>query len=250
MKKLLLASLSLATLCPLYAHELEEHPETRATRGGIVLTSPLLGLIDGLSFGINANHIKMMLMVHRELKKIMFGEADKTGALIGRYTFNGSQHSIRSLVLLETLKEEEYRNSHAALSLDAANKQKIADLESGYKKFKKELEASLLTIKKDFEQKVAPFEKNARGAKEQMLVLIAESCQKHGHPDSYLLKWADTQEGNEMVYVRDHLHSFKEFDQFCSDLLNFLEDLMRSCPKAWNQFKQQLDAAKQNQAHK
>lgn len=246
MKKLVLTSLSL--LCGLngMAYSTDEAHDTRTTRSGIILTSPLIPILDGLF--INATQIKMMLAVHKKLKDIIYGEKNTAGVLEGRYTFENQKHSVKSLVLIEIQREADYNTNRAALLTDPVkNQNAIQTLDLEYGKSRQELHACLLTIKKEFEEKVAPFEKNARGAKDQMLYLMTESCQKHNRPDSGLLKWADTQEGNEMAYMRNHINTLQAFDQFCADLLNFLEDLMRSCPKAWKQFKQQLEAAKQNQ---
>lgn len=248
MKKLVLTSLSLLCGITSIAYGIKENHNAQTTRSGCILTSPLIPILDGLF--INATQIKMMLAVHNKLKQIIYGEKNKAGVLEGRYIFEGIKHSVKSLVLIENQKDTDYINNRAALLTDPAkNQNAIQTLDQEYNKSKQELRACLLAIKKEFEEKVAPFEKNARGAKDQMLYLMTESCQKHNHPDSALLKWADTQEGNEMAYMRDHINTLQAFDQFCGDLLNFLEDLMRSCPKAWKQFKQQLEAAKQNQTN-
>lgn len=248
MKRIVLASLSLLCGATQMTYGTDEHHDARTTRTGIILTSPLIPILDGLF--INATQVKMMLAVHKKIKDILYGEKNKAGVLEGRYTFEGQKHSVKSLLAIETPLETDYATQRAALLADPVkNQNEISVLDLAYNKTKHNLRTCLLEVKKEFEEKIAPFEKNARGAKDQMLYLMTESCQKHNRPDSGLLTWADTQEGNEMVYVRDHINTFYAFDQFCTDLLNFLEDLMRSCPKAWKQFKQQLDAAKQNQAH-
>jgi len=98
------------------------------------------------------------------------------------------------------------------------------------------MRASLELFKQSFNAKAYVYLESARGAKEQMLVLMEESCQKRDRMDSFILRWADAPEGCETVLSEKEIITFRHFDLFLSDLLNFLEDLTYSCPKAFGQF--------------
>lgn len=98
------------------------------------------------------------------------------------------------------------------------------------------MRSSLEHFKQSFNAKAYVYLDSARGAKEQMLLLMEESCQKRDRMDSFILRWADAPEGSETVLSEKEIVTFKHFDLFLSDLLNFLEDLTYSCPKAFGQF--------------
>ncbi|MCX5922713.1 MAG: hypothetical protein NTX86_05310 [Candidatus Dependentiae bacterium] len=244
MKKLILSLTicgSLYTPCA-QATKPQEHHE-------IILVSPIIDFIDGFSLGVNAKTIKLMLQVRREIKKIQFGEVTKKKELKGLYLFDGEFHSVRTLAALESEYEAEFYQKETTYTKNSVNnRQVLEDLEASYNRLKKEFGVCLKQAKKDFEGKVSPFTKNARGAKDQMLILITESCTKRNRQDCLLLKWADTDENNDMQFFNEQINSFKTFDQFCTDLTHFLEDLMRSCPKAWAQFKKLMDEQHLNHA--
>lgn len=242
MKKLLILTISLLIFSN-HVHAKDE---------GIILDSDMIHFIDGKSFGVNAKTIKLMLQVRREMKRLLLGEQTKSGNLEGHYLFNESLHSIRSLATIESKYEAHFYQQEESLTHDIGNHQReLANAGQQYNELKHQLRALLLKVKQEFEAKLAPFAKSARGAKGQMLVLIAESCGKRHRPDSLLLKWADTAEGDEMKFFQDQIVSFRTLDQFCSDLVNFLEDLMHSCPKAMAEFKKLMDEqhAKNNAHH-
>ena len=92
-------------------------------------------------------------------------------------------------------------------------------------------------MKQNFNKIVTPFLGQARGAKEPMFLLISESCTKRNHPKSLLLDWAHSS-GDEMESFDRSVTSFALLDGFCGDLVNFLGDLVHSCPKAKAQFEQ------------
>lgn len=210
---------------------------------GIVLTSEIIHLVDGfqIPWGIDANVIKLMLHLRREIKKIQFGEQTKNG-LEGHYTFHDLHHSIRSLAILESKYEAEYYQKLSEYNKDHNRyHQELQDLNIWYNQIKQQLHVCLEIAKKEFEQKIAPFSKNAQGGKDQMLILIEESCKKRNRTDCFLLKWAEVEEGNETKLMHEQINTFKGMDQFCTDLVNFLEDLMNSCKKAWAQFKKTME---------
>lgn len=159
------------------------------------------------------------------------GEIDNTGKKVGYYTFNGQLYSINELIALEARLDEESL-------MNQTDKQQFA--------------AALQAAKDDFEKKISPYVGNARGAKQQLLLLIQESCKKHNRLDSILLKWGEEQEGEEGSAMRTNITTLMQMKVFCIDLTNFLKDMIHSCPKAvahYKELKAQYAAQHKNSAH-
>ena len=209
----------------------------------VILTSEMVHFLDGKAIGINAGVIKRMLQVRREIKKLQFGTQTTNRTLPeGHYSFEGKVYSIHGLALLESqLEIEYYQKESEYLENRQAYARELAALEAAYHTVKNKLKVVLTQARAEFEEKVAPFANNVRSAKDQMIVLITESCQKHNRSDCFLLKWAEAPDNTEMQYFHDQVTTFKALDQFCTDFTHFLDDVMRSCPKAMAQFKKLMD---------
>ena len=69
-----------------------------------------------------------------------------------------------------------------------------------------------------------------------MIKLVEESCRKRDKMDSFLLNWAEQKVGQEEEGFDRYITDATKLDSFCVDLLNFLGDLVRSCPKAQKLF--------------
>lgn len=192
----------------------------------IVLESILIKMMDGASFGVSGYEIKLMLHILLKLQHMLDGESDGKGNIVGLYNFEGGKYTIKELAHLEI--------EHEKWGHDDAN---TSDTQRYFQK-KQAFAQCLEEVKKDFDQKVAAFLANARGSKQQLLILIKESCEKHGNPNSHLLKWGDAQDGHETDAMYSDIHTFREFEIFCQDLANFNKDLIHSCPKAVAQYKE------------
>ena len=190
----------------------------RAGENDIILSSTIIKLVDGLSIGINGQRIAMMLKVRKEVIRILFGIANESGQLVGLYQYNGNYYTARELTLLEA----ECRENGDKATLEA-------------------LRPVLQHTKQEFMAKIKPFMASARGAKRQMLLLIEESCKKRKRFDSILLRWGAAKEEDEAKQFDKDIVDFKIFDTFCTDLVHFIEDVIRSCPKAVAQFKQLVE---------
>ncbi len=184
---------------------------------GIVLESPVIRLIDGMGIGINGKRIGSMLQVRREVRKIQQGIASKEGGFVGLYELSDKKCSVKELAEIEKMMQD----THDAEGLRV-------------------LRPVLKKAKEDFIQWVMKFLGESQGAKMQMFLLIEESCHKRKRYDSLLLRWASAPEGEEEHQFEKDIANFKIFDIFCTDLINFLEDLMNSCPKAKAQFQEIL----------
>lgn len=121
----------------------------------------------------------------------------------------------------------------------------LADLEENFVG-DPELNEVLARVKLDFENSVAKFIEQASGVKQMLVQLIKESCERRNRKNSLLLTWAEAPEGHETIIFNSDIQSFKEFNLFCQDLLNYLGDLVESCPKARKQFQEQNAKAQKN----
>lgn len=196
--------------------------EEKAPSQVIVLENEVLHIVDGNALAINGTTIGMMLHLRSEVSKRRFGAKGADGKLVGMYTFAGQKHTMQSLIELE---------SEYTANPTAENQKKAAELHDFFQN----------TIKDEFIALMSPFLDDARGAKPQMVKLITEWATKANRLSSQLLAWSHTKEGSETVAVKENIKTIKAFEIFCVDLVNFLESLMRSCPRACQQFKDILE---------
>lgn len=184
----------------------------------ITLESSVIKLADGTL--INADKVEFIRKFRRTLLSFLIGDQLSNGQRKGRYLFGGKWHSIESLARIE---QELVGSKHKE------DMEKLLALEE------------LLThAKADFIVQSSEFIESGRGAKNIMVVLIQEYCQKRNHLDSPLLDWARTKEGQESTMFEHHITNFGLYCYFLSDLATFLSDLIHSCPKAEIQFKDRV----------
>jgi len=176
-----------------------------AVKKAIIFLDGQYGRIDGNNFGL-------MLNVRSKMQALLLGDRDpKTGHRTGHYLFLDKYLSIEEL----------------------------ADIEMNYVG-DAELNALLVEAKAKFEVLFAQFIAQAKGTKSFLVTLIEESCHRRNRKNSVLLTWATSPEGNEMAVLHE-IPSFRGLSDFCHDLINFLEDLMFSCPLAKEQFIKKRD---------
>lgn len=194
------------TLSLLLASSLQAEPSKGPIAGNTILNLPLISALDGKSFAIEANKIRAKLIMRTQLLQMLYGVA-KGGAREGFYTFKGNIYTIEQL-----------------------NKVTFSD--------PTEEKTLLEHVKADFEVRIQPFIEMGRSFKPQMLIFIGESLRLHkrNHPHNILLRWAETDGSNDMEAFYSYVNSFKDLSEFLYDLLNFLDDLISSCPKAKQQF--------------
>lgn len=212
MKQLLLTAFMCTMFCSM---PMQAESETLTI---LTLENEVLALIDG--HFITGTTVGMMMQLRIDVNKRRLGVKTSTG-LIGKYSYKNKSSSIQQLKDIE----------QAAAAGD------IASLRALLKEIKDELVAVL-----------RPFLDEAKGAKGQMVALIAEWAQKAHRPDSQLLEWAKSKDENETQSSYNKITSFKLLDRFCGDLVHFLETLLRSCPNACQQFKTMMEQ-KQKEQH-
>jgi hypothetical protein len=183
-----------------------------ADESTIILESPILHILDG-NF-IDADIIELIAKIRREINKILIGEKVADNTMIGRYVVNGKAYSVRELIPLE-------KNGSATLKHD--------------------LDVALLAAKKDLHGCVSPFIETLHSFKHQLLELIKESCRKRGMDTTLLLRWSEAGKGEETRIFNEDVTSFELYNKFCTDLLNFLNDLVNSCPQAKTQLTVRYD---------
>jgi hypothetical protein len=177
----------------------------------IKLESPVIKIADG-SF-INADKIEFMRKFRRTLLTLILGEESSNGQRKG--------DGLQALAHMEQELDQ-------LPATPATNAKKIA------------LEEELTRLKAFFIVHSHEFMESGRGAKNILIVLIQEDCEKRNRPESLLLEWAKTKEGHETTMFEQRINSFHDYYHFCTDLVNFLLDLIHSCPKAENQFKDRV----------
>jgi hypothetical protein len=184
----------------------------------IVLESAVIKIADGSL--INADKIEFISKFRRTLLAFILGDQLPNGQRKGKYFFNGAFHSIESLARIE----EELKGS--TTPKDSAAQLALQEL--------------LTYAKADFIVKSSEFIESGRGSKNIMIVLIQEDCQKRNRLDSLLLEWAKTKEGQESTMFEHQINNFGDYYHFLADLVNFLLDLVHSCPKGHAQFKDRV----------
>lgn len=191
-------------------------------KGPKLVVGYTIDMIDGTMFNGEKFHNTMKLRTN--LNERRFGTKTNQG-LVGYYTYNDKKHSLESLIALEKNVQN--------------NPQQTQD-------FFSYLQQSIIP---DFLKLTEPFLADATGAKPAMMALIKEWAEKSGRTNSLLLAWGASKEGHESDVVRNQAKSIQDFDQFCADLVYFLETLMRSCKVATQQYKEYLQQLV-NSAHK
>ena len=145
------------------------------------------------------------------IKLMPKGEPDcSRGTTPTEFLFRGKKHTLKQFVELEA----------QSASLPAAEKS--------------ELTALFRTMKDYFDKVNQLLAPEAAGSHQFMFRLTEEFCRKHQRPDSLLLDW---NKGDEIELFRKSVTNFKIFYIFSTDLMNFLADLIVSCPKAFNAYK-------------
>lgn len=222
MKVALISLLSVSYAALIVAGSTRDYPP-------IVLTSPKLKLVDGKSWAMDGKQFKKTMKFRLDVNKRRFGEKVGPNEFIGFYEFAEKKYSLAQLIELEE-------------TLMASNSVEDQKTYAALKPF-------LRTIMEEFIKLSQPFLEDARGAKAEMLALITEWAGKAHRTGSYLLAWGRSKEGEESEVIYTNIKTFSEFDQFLTDLVYFLETLMRSCPIATEQFKELLKK-EQEHAHK
>ena len=168
----------------------------------------LFELIDGVPFpfGIDYHYYGLMRIMEKNFNGILNGDAKHPG-----YEYQGTLYSLNQLVALEAECTSEL--------IQAA------------------LRKALQAVKDDVERTISPFLDCARRSpKGPILHLMRASCELHNTPNSFMLTWAEAEEGNEFVAFRKEITSLLALQTFLIDQINFLKYMIANCPKAHKQY--------------
>jgi hypothetical protein len=77
---------------------------------------------------------------------------------------------------------------------------------------------------------------------------MRESCERRGVPNRFMLRWADTPFGEEEASFEKNMKNFTELHRFVNELLNFMSDMIESCPKGYSQYLEIIKKQKAAQA--
>jgi len=174
----------------------------------ITFVNPTIHLLDGVSFMIDGFAVHNMLVVVKKTSAIHIGKPEGK-KLVGLYKFNQENYSVHQLAKIES----QFPNNA-------------------------QLNKLLAQAKHDFMAITKPFTEDISTAKKLILSLIYEFCERRNRHDSTILSWANCRPGGEEEVFNSQIHSFADFDLFLGDLILFLKDLIHSCPKACEQYKE------------
>jgi len=196
------------------------------TYTAVTLTSDTLKFIDSTGI-IDKHKIKDMIDLGRALKRLQLGNYDKISKnYTGIYLYQNKKYALQQLVAIE--QEEEKKYGH----LKQTNK-------LAYDQHMHELHKLLHATIEDFGKITKPFLGKARMVKKFMISLISEWCIKAKRYNSGLAAWSHL-DGNEQEAFIQNVKTFYDLDLFCNDLTGFLASMIKSCPKAYSQYKQSL----------
>lgn len=213
-------SLSLLTMIPFSSYIHADQPEISSQ--SIKLESRVLSLVDG-SF-INADTLEIMRSFQRMLVEILIGKKSDEGQRTGGYDCNGKKMCIFELAQYEAQLEEQKNNYTPEV----------------YQAKLHELNTAISIAKSDFLKKAQKFQQTVGGSKDNLILLVEESCQKRNRNDSLMMVWSRTKEANETVLFEQKIKTARSFKTFLLDLFHFLGDLVHSCPKAHAQLQHRI----------
>lgn len=207
-----------------FAHGLRE------SENNFKLESVVIECVDGMPWGVDADTYKLLMVVRKEIRDRIHGRIDtsvkadpkKKEAVkkIGVYDFGGKKLCLMELVEIE----------------DELEKNKLKYSQKEFQEIKSALYACLEIAKEDFISATRGYVKGVNGVKVHIFTLIGEFCEKKGIKECFLLKWGETEAGQEEIIIKSDVVSFNFFTQFCIDLADFLEVLAKSCPEGKKKF--------------
>lgn len=182
-------------------------------------TQPLhhkaLLLLDGLV--IDSDVIRSMIHAIQNVRKIQYGTRQQgSHHRIGRYVFRAEPHSIHSLIQYEDQKD---------ITPELAQ----------------ELSELFEHIKLDFATLMKPFLTQIHPFKHTVHEIMKEWVELHDRHESFIVEWTKQKHGTEEELFNQTITSFEKFNSFCTDIVSFLEDLIKSCPIGYQQYLESIN---------
>lgn len=206
----------------------------------IKLNPTIVGIMDGMSFGVDGKKIGAMYNMIRRIQNILIGERNKQGDRVGLYVFQGQLHSTQSLMPIEDSLNNQLKQFAIDKRVDLRAKEAVEHQ-------LKEINGIRDCMLADFKKIVDPFMADARNAKEPLVKLIEDECKQRSKPRSMLLEWANLGD-NELDGFDRKFTTMAIFNEFCEDLIIFLSDLIHNCKKGREQFEKMIKEFNQKPA--
>lgn len=188
------------------------HHDDKKRHTQILLTNPVLSLIDGIPGFIDAVSIRNIVLVKKLIQDIQFGYIDeKTGKRVGNYAFQNRKCCLKEVIFIEKKLKKENK-------LDEQSK--------------KELDVCLSKVKKDFVEATLQFTKDIEPGKALIRKLLEESLEGRGIHESLMYDWFNTPLGKEEETFNSKITDLETLDVFFTQVTYFLSDMKHSCKKA------------------
>jgi hypothetical protein len=184
------------------------------------LNDPGLAILDGTGGAIDGKAIGGLIHNIHQLDAALNGKKTPNGKRIGSYLFERENYCIHDLARME------YKLRNKSNELSKKEKQKIETI----------LRALMGQIKDEFVTLMEGFFEQINQSRSLTVALLEEWALLHDRSESFLLALSKQKEGGEIAFFKESVDSFMLLDQFCADLMSFLEDLVKSCPRAWKQY--------------
>ncbi len=179
-----------------------------------LLNDPILKKVDGIRGVYDGHKVNKSLWLIKQIIAIHGGtiHVDDSGTpSINKKSkpsdlmFKGKKHTIKELIALEN---------------------KVSSMSP---KDRKDFEALFQQVKIYFGVCHEVLLADARGAEYMIITLIKDFCKKYNRPNSLLTHW---KEGREAVSYDEDVINFTTYYMLTFDLKDFLSVLIKSCPKA------------------
>jgi|AntAceMinimDraft_17_1070374.scaffolds.fasta_scaffold02280_6 hypothetical protein len=194
---------------------------TSTAHSSIKLESTVLRRLDGVWPAFDGQSIYEMIQMGKKYRNMCLGEIKnpKTKERVGKYTFRGKKYGLAALADIE----KQYANNKQAQS---------------------ELKKILDNAKEEFCEMNRKFISQIQRFKPLIIQIMQESCQKRNVPHSFMLRWTNTQAGQEEESFKAKMPSISEINKFFNELVNFFSDIIGSCPKGVTQYRDLLTKMK------
>jgi|GEM_PF-5386951 len=170
----------------------------------IKIDSPIINLINGTSL----IDIESIINFRLKLREFNLGIPKKL------CSYKGVEYSVHELGLLE--------------DLPTADQEEL-----------KQTRDNAITL---FEKFSEPHLKEAQASRHFTVKIIAKWLEQRGRPQSHLGEWSRHSAAEERALFRKEMVTFKKIDEFCDDLTLFLLDLIYSCDKSYQKYREKKAA--------
>lgn len=198
------------------------------------LESNFLKYLDGVTNRMDGPAIGEVIQVRKLIQDLKNGILSSKVAGGGKtkyeyIIFQNKKTNITQLCTIENQILKQY-NDEPDFAVKAAINVQIEELKNCLKQ-----------VKHSFIQSTIQFMKRIEPAKPIVVKIMEESCRirRIAKNDTVILDWSNTN-GNEEAVLNDRIKSFPEFSKFLNQVNNFLGDLLKSCPKGFDQYLKHL----------